>query len=506
MRTRTLIIWYGFVIFTSSACLLVLEITAGRLLAPYIGVSLYTWTSIIGVILAGLSLGNWIGGRWADAGGGERAVGIVLIAAGLASYGILLVLMLVAPWLQSAGFSLLGASFIYVLVLFFVPAVLLGVVTPLLTTLALGMDQRTGHIVGRMHALAAVGSIVGTFLTGYWLVQHFGTRAVIVGNAVVLLALGLPFLRRKAVAIALVVAVGTPLHLATQRLQGFANPCDVESLYYCLRTVDSSTEGIGGTARSMVLDHMMHSTNHREDPTLLLVPYVHAMDELATAMLGARRLADAHVFFAGGGAYTHPRYLRHVYPDARVVVAEIDPAVTRMARNRLFVSTQHMRVRHEDARMVLNQWSDEPFDLIVTDVFHDVAVPYHLTTHEFVQLASDHLKPDGLYLLNVVDVFPDPQLVKAMIVTLRRTFRYVDVWMESPPSEPTRLTYVLSASHTRSPPDLLQSRRGVARLWYRATEPLLNSGTTLAKVPVLTDDLAPVERLVSPLFFTEAGL
>ncbi|MGB5279758.1 MAG: fused MFS/spermidine synthase, partial [Arenicellales bacterium] len=155
IANRRTVIWYGFTIFLSSAILLVLEIVAGRIIAPYVGVSIYSWTSIIGVILAGLSLGNWIGGHWADRGAGERAVGIVLLLAALSSVISLLTLQLVAPILQARELDLISSSFLYVLAMFFMPAVLLGIVTPVLTTQALRLDSRTGHIVGRMHALAA---------------------------------------------------------------------------------------------------------------------------------------------------------------------------------------------------------------------------------------------------------------------------------------------------------------------------------------------------------------
>jgi len=163
---RLRITWYGITIFLSSAILLVLEITAGRLIAPYVGVSIYSWTSIIGVILAGLSLGNWLGGRWADQGGNEKSTGITLGLAGVFSLFSLLALTMVAPVLQNSQLDLVSSSFLYVLSMFFIPSVLLGIPTPLLTTLALRMDNRAGHIVGRMHALAALGSIIGTFLRG----------------------------------------------------------------------------------------------------------------------------------------------------------------------------------------------------------------------------------------------------------------------------------------------------------------------------------------------------
>src|SRR5689334_13872527 len=77
------------VVFVSSCCTLILELVAGRILAPFIGVSLYTWTSIIGVVLAGISLGNYLGGRVADTWPQRKTLGFLLAAGGLASLAIL---------------------------------------------------------------------------------------------------------------------------------------------------------------------------------------------------------------------------------------------------------------------------------------------------------------------------------------------------------------------------------------------------------------------------------
>ena len=126
---RYRIAWYGATIFLSSAILLVIEITAGRLIAPYVGVSIYSWTSIIGVILAGLSLGNWLGGRWADRGGSEKNCGVVLALAGIFCLLSLMALTLIAPLLQGSQLDLVSSSFLYVLSMFFVPSVLLGIPT-----------------------------------------------------------------------------------------------------------------------------------------------------------------------------------------------------------------------------------------------------------------------------------------------------------------------------------------------------------------------------------------
>ena len=316
--------WYALAIFLSSAGLMVLEIAAGRLLAPYIGVSLYSWTAIIGVVLGGLSLGNWLGGVWADRGGSERSAGLVLGLGALSCIAILLLLTLVAPPLQRSALGLLTVSFLFVAALFFVPAMLLGVVTPLLTTLALRLDARTGHIVGMMHALAAFGSIVGTFATGYLFIQYFGTHAVIIGTGAVLGLLALAFLLPARGTVLSLAVLGVALTIWTQARGGFLQPCDRETSYFCIRVVDMSGEAPFGRARGLVLDHLLHGISHEGRPEVLIAPYTHLMDELFAAHLGNRQSPPAF-FFAGGGSYTQPRAVQARYPGARIVVAELDP-------------------------------------------------------------------------------------------------------------------------------------------------------------------------------------
>lgn len=493
---------YAALVFITSALVLVVEIVAARLIAPFVGVSLYSWTAIIGVVLAGLSLGNWLGGVWADRGAGQRGAGIILLLASISVFAVLLILPRLGAPLQEAPLSLAGLSLILAGALFFTPAALLGVLTPLLTTLALRLSNRTGHIVGLMHALAALGSILGTFVTGFWLVQWVGSRDIIVGTASLLLLLALPLLgwRRGLAGTAVALLVGA----ASVSTLGYATPCERESSYFCLRVVDSSGEAPFGEARSLVLDHLLHGSNHREEPQLVLAPYLHLMDELAAWHTAERD--GAEYFFAGGGAYTLPRALRGRDPQAGIVVAEIDPVVTELATRRLFVDPGQFEVRHTDARVALRSDPDGRYDVIVGDVFHDIAVPYHLVTREFASLVRQRLRPDGIYLLNVVDAFPDAQLVKAKVKTLRHEFGEVQVWLEELPEVPARVTYVLSARNSGPDlPELYSAKRGLPRQWEPVTTSLLDLGTPLARIPVLRDDLAPVERLLAGLFLDRTG-
>lgn len=496
---------YAITIFFSSAGLMALEIAAARLLAPYIGVSLYSWTAIIGVILGGLSLGSWLGGVWADRGAGEEAAGWTLGLGAIACSGVLLLLTVIAPLLQGSELGLLSISFLFVAALFFLPAVLIGIVTPLLTTLALHLDTRTGHIVGMMHALAAFGSIAGTFATGYLFIQYFGTQAVILGTAAILGLQAIWFLwhSRKALA-SLAVAAVALLGWTAQR-NGFVPYCDRETSYFCIRVLDMSEAVRFGEVRAMILDHLVHGVNHRQQPSLLLSPYAHLMDELI-AQHHNDKGRPLRAFFAGGGAYTQPRALRSHQPDAEIVIAELDPAVTEVARAQLFYDAAADRIIHSDARRVLTEQSPQYFDVVVGDVFHDIAIPHHLVTVEYARLVRTRLVDDGMYILNVIDAHPDPLLVKSISKTLGEVFPHVQIWLDEWPAEPARMTYVLAASAAApTAAGTHRSRRGPLRRWQEVTRQIAASGTPLAALPVLTDDLAPVEQLLSSLVFGELG-
>ena len=135
-------IWIAYlIVFASSACTLVIELIAGRIMAPYIGVSLYTWTSIIGIVLAGMSVGNYLGGLVADRAPSRRTLGLIFLAAGIASLGILVVTDLVVA--ARLPLSLLPRIVFYTTAIFFLPSLVLGMVSPVVVKLALTDLERT---------------------------------------------------------------------------------------------------------------------------------------------------------------------------------------------------------------------------------------------------------------------------------------------------------------------------------------------------------------------------
>ncbi len=284
-------------------------------MAPYIGVSLYTWTSIIGVVLAGMSAGNFFGGVVADRYASRRTVGLIFIAGGVASLSILVVTHAIVG--STFGLSFLPRIVVYIAAVFFLPSFVLGMVSPVVVRLALANLEHSGHTVGTIYACSTIGSIVGTFLTGFYLISWFGTRTIVWLVAVILLLTGALVAvadRRKnragilgagAVALAVFTVVGTRWAAGH-----YAAPCDLESNYYCIRVLETSQNG--HPARMLMLDRLIHSFIVPDDPRALDYGYERAYSNLTQAHATGRAQIDT--LFIGGGGYSFPRYIEAVYP------------------------------------------------------------------------------------------------------------------------------------------------------------------------------------------------
>ena len=175
--------------FVANGALLVLELVAGRILAPTVGVSLYTWTAVIGVVLAGISLGSWLGGKVADWRPARSILSLELLLAGLASALILVFDSNLDSVAASFSWPTIWQVLWLATLVFFLPSLLIGMVTPMIIKLSLSSLDATGRVVGRIRGAAELGAIVGVFLTGFVLVEAFGTRTIVATVAIALGAL-----------------------------------------------------------------------------------------------------------------------------------------------------------------------------------------------------------------------------------------------------------------------------------------------------------------------------
>lgn len=490
-------------------CVMVIELVAGRLVAPLVGNSLYTWTSIIGVILAGISLGNYIGGRLADRYASRRFLGVTFLLAALGSLSVLLLVEVVgSQGLPLINIPLIARMILFITLIFFLPSVLLGLISPIVIKLTLNNLAKTGNVIGRIYAASSLGSIVGTFATGYFLISWFGSRTVVLGVSILLAVMGLLLgnwfrsSTRSAAAAALVVVIGVGLTFAPPIQRHLRGACLVESDYYCIKVRDDKSDNID--YKVLTLDHLVHSYNAVGDPLKLRYSYEQVGAELAQYLVD--RDGKLESMFIGGGGYTLPRYLETLWPDAKIDVAEVDPAVTRVVYEHMDVPRNPNIVSYNmDARQYLiSTAGSKRYNFILGDAFNDFSVPYHLTTKEFNELVKLHLTDNGVYMLNLIDG-GDLPFATAVMRTLRSVFPYVYFL-------PVNKAYINTQRNTMlvlaSPQPIDMDKLGKipgsdnTRQSAEWLVPQANLDSLLAKSPqfLLTDDYVPTEQLLTPVF------
>ena len=413
------------VVFLASFSVLVIEIVAGRILAPYVGVSLYTWTSIVGVVLAGISVGAYLGGIIADRYPHLSTLGWILFLSGLGVVSISPLTDLIGGTFFRT--SLMVRILLVTTIIFFIPSCILGMVLPMVVKLTLRNLEKTGNVVGKIYATSALGSILGTFTTGFFLISWMGTRNLLFTTGILLL-LAAPFFggffiqRKRTVAFVILLPFLWLLYryafspVLDERTFFFK-----ESNYYTIKLKRNSGDSKDRLI-TLYLDKLSHSCSDPNDPFRLEYRYIQSYKEIIQWQ--ARNKKSFKTLFIGGGGYTFPRFIEARYPNAEIDVVEIDPEVTQVSKKYLGNSlTSKIQTFNEDGRwFVMNCKGEERYDFIFADAFNDLSVPYHLTTKEFAIQLKRLLKKDGLLLTNVIDRFVKGSFLPSYIRTLEDVF------------------------------------------------------------------------------------
>jgi MFS family permease len=278
--------WASVVVFGASAGVLVVELAAIRLLAPYVGQSLETFTAIVTTVLAGISVGTWIGGRIADRSTDlPRLIGTELMLGGALAILVVPLVAVVGPAITSAGVA--GLAVISMLALF-APSALLSAVSPAVVRLALSSLDETGSTVGRYSAIGTAGAIAGSIATGFVLVPVLGTTAIIIGTGT-LAVLGGAVLRVRSAVVLAVVVLGLVAGGSVAAWAG--SRCDYETRYYCVRIVDDPNRDSG---RHLYLDDLSHSYVDLDDPTYLEFTYTRMLASVMDSATTGRVDVDLH--------------------------------------------------------------------------------------------------------------------------------------------------------------------------------------------------------------------
>jgi spermidine synthase len=477
---RTSVAALSLLVFGAGTGTLATEIAASRLLAPYFGSSTVVWANLIGLVLAALALGYWLGGRLADRRPDPRLLGGVVLAAAVYIAAIPFV---TAPILDVAAVGLdrvaAGAvigSFFGTLFIFAPPVFLLGMVSPFAIRLALDDVEHAGQVAGRLYALSTTGSLVGVFLPALVTIPLIGTQRTFLASAAVLALSASILLGRRFLLVAALILALVAIPPGVVRA-GAGLVHEEESRYQFIQVVERD-----GVRRLYLNEGVAVHSVWREDSVLtggiwdgfLAVPALLDRDPGRVAILGN----------AGG---TVARAYGVFYPDTAIDGVEIDPAVTGVGERYFGMRENPRLVTHDqDARPFLRR-AGADYDLIFADAYHQPYVPFYLATRDFFELVRGRLRPGGVVVLNVATVPGDDRLEQALAGTLAAVFPEVRVW---PLLRFNRL--VLGFTEARAERPLREAADPRLEALVRLLGEQLSGALEPAARP-WTDDRAPVE-------------
>jgi predicted membrane-bound spermidine synthase len=492
-----------FIVFTSGAIVMGVEIMASRLLAPYYGDTVYVWGSLIAVIMTALAIGYRQGGKKADEYSSYIELSNIILIAGV----FVILIPITAPFIleivrifriPSIYEPLLPSA-----LLLGVPTVYLGMVSPYSLKLSAKNLLDIGGVSGGLSSLNTIGGILGTFLTVFFLVPNFGTREIITGMGVVLVAISL-IGRERSYFIgigALLFILLVPSNLLLAKLMTFGSGAHVyssETPYCSLAVVDNRLSGV----RTLFLDDLSHSAMYLNGSVKPVYRYTDYFN-----LAFGYNLNISKVLFIGGGGFSGPKQFLVDYPWLEIDVVEIDPEVVEVAHRffNLPLNNSRLGIYVEDGRKFLQ--SSGKYDLIVLDAYSHTYVPFHLMTYEFTALVNSRLNTGGLLVSNIIGstIGDTSELLWSEVLTVRENIPYITLYRTRDTPESIVQNIILVACK-EDPPSQDELYENFQNLNYgeRFTGFLDYNykGTYPENRLILKDNYAPVEDMLNPVTLT----
>lgn len=483
------------VVFVSGAVVMIIELVGSRILAPYLGLSLYVWTSIIGVILAALSIGYILGGYFADKNPSYKTLRKILLNAGLVLLSLALLKDIVPAFASYLG--PLPGSLVSSVVLFLPGSILLAMVSPYALKLRLTNLQNTGATAGNLYAFSTVGSIVGTFFAGYVLIPNFHTSTILIAMSMIIIGTTVILEKPSLFEIFLFVAA-TILVWATVRSFLTSIPIITwEPSAYALITV-RDTVYQGRKVRLLMKDAETHSgmylDGNKEKPVF---PYLRFFKLDQYFSLNPKR-----ALLIGAGSYASAKDFLNRFPEASMDVVEIDPKVTKIAKQYFDVpETPRLTIIHEDGRLYINQ-NKKKYDIIYNDSFSSYySVPYQLTTQEALFKIKEGLAENGIVIANMISALDGQgsDFFKTEYKTFESVFPHVYAFMVNDNTDKKNAQNIILVGIKNKnfvEPDKAKFDDDIKNYLSKKISPHL-----LPEVPILTDDFAPVDNYIARLIF-----
>ncbi len=478
------------IVFICGAAVMVLELVGSRTLAPYLGTSIFVWTSLIGIILGSLSLGYYLGGRISDKHPNYKIFSAVILGSAIYIFFIALFKFSFLIFLMEKISGIRAGSVIASFVLFSPPSVMLGMVSPYAVKLKIKDLSHSGSTVGNLYAISTIGSIAGTFLAGFYLIPSFGTTNIIYAIAVVLtLTSILTYAKNfaiKRLLFLLLVMIFFALQGFSRRVLAEQGYIDVDTRYSRVIIYEQDVED--RLARFMSCDTNSNSAMFLDSDELVF-EYTKYYDLAAHFNPNFKK-----ALMIGGAAYSYPKYYLQKYPKAEIDVVEIDAQLTELARQYFRLKeNSRLNIFHQDGRIFLNK-TDKKYDVIFGDAYRsDHSIPYQLTTIETVKRMYDILNDNGVVLINIISAIEGDRgkFLRAQYKTFNSVFPQVHLfYVRTNNSEEAQNLMLVALKSEEKPKFINKDERLNSFLQNLWKQEIIND------MPILTDNYAPVDNYI----------
>jgi spermidine synthase len=500
---------YIFLMVISFICgglVMVIELTSTRLLAPLYGNTIYCWTGVIGTILFALAVGYLVGGIMADKYQQRKLLPILLL---LSAFSVAVIPILGKVFLGSAlaNQTIIMGPIVGTLAVFLLPAIFLSTIPPACVKGISECLKVVGLASGLVSSISAVGSIIGTFLTGFYLIPTFHLSTIYFISAGILFVLGLlvitkPYWHKLFLVLILVLPL---LYLENVRLNAVSIFPDKGEVYrqlspYHLIRVYDMVDKENNSYYLLQLDSTQEAAMSKKDYKLIF-EYTKYW-ELVQCFLHEE---DIHkVCFIGGGGFTMPTVFHKKIPKAHVDVIEIDPALVSVSKTFFKLEeSQNFQAHIEDGRRWFRDKKD-CYDFIFLDAFRGPRnVPPHLITKEFFGELSNALTAKGVLGINIISARDGKFSVfyQSLIKTLSAKFDKLFVFAPYSVAETDSSNIILFCvkdAHSVSSDTLLQKsiKYNLKHLSQNLVRILEKEDMEKYRDSIeLTDEYAPVETM-----------
>ena len=418
------------IVFLSGAIEMGIELLAARILSPYVGSSNVVWTSIIGVILASMSIGYYLGGKIADKTANFNILLKILLITALITSFIPIFETLIVKSVAGNIENLIISAVICAIIVFSIPSLMLVMISPIAVKIKSEEIKEIGLSSGKISSLSTIGSIVGTFVMGFILIPHIGVSNINIGIVILLILMAILTIEKvdkgQIYAIIFVVSISMIFIILGKYVFKIANPdivLDTDSEYSRIWVKNVQTQR--ATYKTLQVDTGLESyldtnTNEMGAEYLKYYDLFEYLNKDANSSL-----------LIGGAAYTYPMHYLKKYEDKTIDVVEIDNKMTEIAKEYFGLDTNNSRLKiyNQDGRSFFN-YSKNKYDVILIDAFKGLNVPFELTTYEAMENAKKLLNNNGIVITNIISSIDgnDSDFIKYEYTTYKKVFDNVKVF------------------------------------------------------------------------------